>query len=455
MNTSNRTHPQGRSDDSAALQNLLGTDAVRPWWKRGSVWLGAGLVVAAAAGFMLWSGQQAEQAQPRYQTEAITRGNVALTVTANGKLQPTRSVSVGSELSGTVTKVLVDVNDRVTKGQVLVELDTAKLRDQITSARAALASAEAAVAQSVASVKAARSNLQRLEEVQRLSGGQVPSAADLDAARATLDQAVAAEAANRANVQGARATLSTNETNLAKASIRSPIDGVVLTRAVDPGNAVAASLQAVTLFTLAEDLSRLQLSVNVDEADVGRVQVGQSAGFTVSAWPGRKYPANIVRVAYGSTITDNVVTYTTLLDVANPDLSLRPGMTATASIAAAEHRDVLLVPAAALRWSPTQAGAAAGGPGATGGSGNSGGGIVSKLMPRPPSSGQPKRAGTDKRSDASAPKQIWVLQDGRPQSLTVQIGLSNGRVTEVLGDGVREGLPVITGLGAAGAGVAR
>ncbi|BDI03892.1 efflux RND transporter periplasmic adaptor subunit [Sphaerotilus microaerophilus] len=431
---------------SSSLQNLLGDEAVRPGWRRPLPWVLAALLLIAAGTAWWWLGRSAQQAAPRFVTEPLARGTLQLNVTANGKLQATRTVSIGSELSGTVAQVRVDVNDVVKKGQVLVELDTAKLLDQIASARAAVASADAGVGQAVAAVKEARANLQRLEEVHRLSNGQVPSAAELDSARATLDKTVAAENAARAAVTSARATLSTNETNLSKASIRSPIDGVVLTRAVEPGYAVAASLQAVTLFTIAEDLSRLQLSVNVDEADVGQVQAGQAAKFSVSAWPGRHYPAQIVRVAYGSTITDNVVTYTTLMDVPNADLSLRPGMTATAVITATERRDVWLVPNRALRFTPAEAGSSPGSAPAAAASG-AGGGIVSKLMPRPPGGATPRRSSgaADKSGGAgSGPKRLWVLQDGRPVAVEVTAGLSNGRLTEVSGPALREGMAVIT-----------
>ncbi len=266
---------------SSDLQALLGEATARPWWRRPAPWAVGLLLLSAAMAGWFWLGQGAREERPRFVTEPLVRGHLQINVTANGKLQATRTVSIGSELSGTVSQVRVDVNDRVKKGQVLVELDTAKLVDQISSARAALASAEAAVAQAQAATQEARLNLQRLEEVHRLSKGQVPSATELDSARATLDKAVASENAARAGVVSARASLRTHETNLAKASIRSPIDGVVLTRAVEPGYAVAASLQAVTLFTIAEDLSRLQLSVNVDEADVGQVHDGQGADFSV------------------------------------------------------------------------------------------------------------------------------------------------------------------------------
>jgi HlyD family secretion protein len=264
----------------------------------------------------------------------------------------------------------------------------------------------------------------------------VPSKAELETSRAALERAVAQESSARANVAEARATASTDETNLSKASIRSPIDGVVLTRTVDPGNAVAASLQAVTLFTVAEDLGKLRLQVNVDEADVGAVKVGQKASFTVSAYPARKYPATITRVAFGSTITENVVTYVTYLEVDNSDLSLRPGMTASSTITSTERRDVLLVPNTALRFSPTQGG---------GGAAKSGG-IMSSLLPRMPGGGARKTAG------GSGPaKQVWVLTDGAAAAVAVTPGISDGRMTEITAGDLQAGMQVITDQRAAGA----
>ncbi|MCB2018581.1 MAG: efflux RND transporter periplasmic adaptor subunit, partial [Hydrogenophaga sp.] len=384
-------------------------------------------------GWTWWQSQQKANAAPVFVTEPLKKGSITLTVSANGTLQPTRSVNVGSELSGTVKRVFVDVNDQVKAGQVLVELDTAKLQDQVVQSRAALASAQAQLAQAGATVKEARATLSRYEEVSRLSGGKVPSATELDSAKAALDRAVSSEEAAKAGVAQARASLSTNETNLSKASIRSPINGVVLSRSVDPGNAVAASLQAVTLFAVAEDLTQLKLDVAVDEADVGNVQVGQKATFTVSAFPARRYPASINRVAFGSTKTDNVVTYTTTLDVNNQDLSLRPGMTAVATIIARQAKDVLVVPNTALRFTPASGNGAAAA---------SGGGILSKMMPRPPRNNAPKTAGTDARSGGA--RQIWVLKDGQPVAMQVKTGISDGRMTEVSGEGLNEGLAVIT-----------
>lgn len=431
----------------ADLQALLGGEKPRRWYRRTSLWLGVAALALAGGGIYAWQLQKQASAAPVYVTEEVKTGDLTLSVSANGTLQPTRLVTIGSELSGTVRQVMVDVNEKVKKGQVLVELDTAKLDAQVLRSRASLASAQARQAQAAATTKEALAGLGRLEEVARLSGGKVPSAAELDTGRATLDRARADEASARASVDDARAALSTDETSLSKASIRSPIDGVVLTRTVEPGNAVAASLQAVTLFTVAEDLTRLRLDVSVDEADVGSLQVGQKASFTVSAFPSRRYPAAVTRVSFGSTKTDNVVTYVTWLEVDNRDMSLRPGMTAASTITSTERKDVLLVPNTALRFTPAQAGAAAGGgkPAAA----QQGGGIMGQLMPRMPRPGgqggrRPAGGGAPGEDAASKMKQVWVLKDGAPQALKVRVGISDGRMTEVTGEGIAPGMAVIT-----------
>ena len=428
MTEPSRTPHQASSPEPRELQALLQEPAKTVWWRRHALWAGLVLVLAGAAGYYFWQQSQQRNAAPSYVTEPASKGDLTLTVTANGTLQPTRSVSIGSELSGTVLRVLVDVNDRIKKGQVLVELDTAKLNDQVLRSKAALASAQAQQAQAAATVKESQASLGRFEEVARLSGGKVPSKTELDGARASHERAVAAEASARANVDSARASLATDETNRSKAAIRSPTDGVVLTRSVDPGNAVAASLQAVTLFTVAEDLRQMSLQVNVDEADVGRVKVGQPATFTVSAFPSRRFPAKITRVAFGSTITDNVVTYQTLLDVKNDDLSLRPGMTATATITAVELKDVLLVPNTALRFTPKDSATEV----------KQGSNIMSTVLPRMP------RSGARKTATGGAARPVWVLQDGAPMAVNVTPGISDGRMTEITGGDLKEGMAVIT-----------
>ena len=408
------------------VATLLGSDRSRAWWRRPTPWLLLLLVAAAIGLAWWWQGRRQAAETTHYVTEALARGRLSVTVTANGTLQPTNKVDIGSELSGTVAKVHVDINDRVKKGQVLAELDTDRLRDQVTRSAAALRVAEARVRQSEATLADARGNLGRLQTVARLSGGKVPSQAELASAEAAAARAEADLASTRAGVADATAAHSSDRTNLRKAFIRSPIDGVVLSRSVDPGNAVAASLQAVTLFTLAEDLKQLKLDINVDEADVGRVAQGQKARFTVSAYPNREYPARVTRVAYGSTIKDNVVTYVAELQAANEDLSLRPGMTATAVVTATEREGVWLVPNAALRFNPEAAAPAASG------------GIVSRLLPRLPVQA-PRRSGVK----LAAAQRLWVLQDGAPVAVPIAAGASDGRMTEISGEGLREGLAVI------------
>ncbi len=412
---------------------LLGEPPVPAWYRRRILWLALLGVLALGVGFWFWRAAQLANAQPTYISQRVARGDVTLRVTANGTLQPTRTIQIGSELSGTVRNVYVDVNDVVRKGQVLVDLDTQKLGDQILRSGAARAAGLARVAQSDATLAEARASMGRLETVARLSGGKVPSAAELDSGRASLARARADLSSAHASVADADAALSTDRINLSKASITAPANGVVLTRSVDPGNAVAASLQAVTLFTIADDLRRLRLWVYVDEADVGAVQVGQQATFTVSAFSSRTFPARITRVAFGSTVTDNVVTYLTYLDVDNRDLSLRPGMSVTASIVATQRSNVLLVPNSALRFHPGTAERADAAKG----------GVMASLTPRMPGR---RSGGGGGRSSARAPvaREVWVLRNGAPVSVAVLPGISDGRMTEITGGALRAGMAVIT-----------
>lgn len=405
---------------------------------RGPWFLAAGLALAIGLGYAFFKNGQDAHA-PRYLTEPVTRGKLTVTVSASGTLQPTNEVDVGSEQSGTIETVLVDDNDRVKKGQVLARLDARKLTDQVSKSRAALASAEAGVLQALATEKESAASLARFQEVARLSAGKVPSRAELDSAEAAAARARADVAVARAAVAQAKATLATDETNLAKAIIRAPIDGVVLTRKVEPGQTVAATMTTPVLFTLAENLTQMELQVKVDEADVGQVKEGQDATFNVDAYPSRAYPARITRVGLGSTTTDNVVSYLTVLEVKNPDLSLRPGMTATATILTQQRDDVLLVPNAALRFTPGN-GSGSGAAAKTS--------LVASLVPRPP-------AGQAKRSTAAAPaqgetRQLWVLRNGLAEAVQVTTGASNGRQTEIQGDTLQAGDAVITDYAGAG-----
>ncbi|MEZ5570394.1 MAG: efflux RND transporter periplasmic adaptor subunit [Halioglobus sp.] len=300
-------------------------------------------------------------AGPHYATVELNRGDMTVYVTATGNLEPTNEVSVGSELSGLLDEVFVDVNDKVVKDQPLAQIDPEKLNDAILRSDAALEQAKASVLQAEATVELTRASLARFEEIHRLSSGKVPSLAELDTARAESKRAVANLAAAKAAVSSARAQLSTDRTNLAKATIRSPVDGVILSRQIEPGQTVAASFNTPTLFVIAEDLAAMKLEVKVDEADVGQVAVGQPTTFTVDAYPGKTFQAVITRVNVGSntddtqsaaTTTSNVISYGTILSVNNEDLALRPGMTATATILTSQEKDVFIVPNAALRFQP-------------------------------------------------------------------------------------------------------
>jgi HlyD family secretion protein len=385
------------------------------------------LVVLALFG-SVWLRSKRAADQPRYETQKVTRGSLNVTVSATGNLQPTNKVDVGSELSGIVVAVLVKENDRVKKGQVLARLDTSRLRDQINQSQAALASAQAKLAQSDATVREASANLDRYHEVSRLSGGKVPSRTEMATAEATLARALGDQSSSRAAIAQAGAALSSDQIYFSKASIRSPIDGLVLSRAVEPGQTVAAQLQVATLFTIAEDIKQMELKVDVDEADVGSVKEGQMATFTVDAYPGRQYAAKVTRVAYGSQTKDNVVSYSTVLRVSNDDSSLRPGMTATAEIVTAAREDVLLVPNAALRFSPPSTAAEAQ---------NSG----PFSLPGPPGSGS-------LRPPAAQPKgstqKVWTLRNGQPVAIPATVGATDGRFTEIAGSGWEEGTLVIT-----------
>jgi HlyD family secretion protein len=424
MNASNTSQNQ----QGTSLKKLIGSQTsglLRRRW----LWLAGALGVMAVILFLfLITGE--ETATPRYRTEAIEVGTLVVKVSATGNLQPTNQVEVGSELSGIIDQVFVDDNDQVKKGQELARLDTSKLQDAVAKSRANLVAAEAQVLQTQATAAEARAALARYQQVAQLSGGKVPSKNEMDIAEATLKRAEANEASAHASVTQARANLQSDETDLAKASIRSPINGVVLARKVEPGQTVAASFQAPVLFTLAEDLAKMELQVDVDEADVGQVKEGQKATFTVDAWPGRKYEAVITRVGFGSQEKEGVISYLTTLAVTNDDLSLRPGMTGTAEITTLTRDNALLVPNAALRFSPLAP---------ESNQKKSAGSMVSFLFPR-----MPRQAPKVQTTVNNGTPRVWVLQDGQPKGIEVQTGATNGRLTEIVGGPIKAGMEVIT-----------
>ena len=434
------------------LTEFLGEKPV-PVWRRYLKYILGGLALLVVL-FLLKSFFFGGSGEVQYATQEVQKGNLTVTVSATGKLAPTNQVAIGSELSGLVVTVFVDVNDRVVKGQALAVLDTSRLDDTITQSVAALNAAQATVAQNQATVAEAQAQLSRLQDVYKLSGGRVPAKVEMESAQAALARAIANTRAAQANVVSARAALSSNQTQRQKAVIRSPVNGVVLARQIEPGATVAASFNTPTLFVIAEDLSNMELQVAIDEADVGQVQNGQPATFTVDAFPGRTFPASITRVDLGSNLsatattatastTATVVSYAATLSVANPDLKLRPGMTATAEITTMSRPNVLLVPNAALRFAPAVPEAAAS-PGS--------GGIAGALVPRRPN----RRGNAEKEATGggarNANQTVYVLDAAnKPQPVKVTVGETNGTVTEITGGDLKPGMKVITGQLAAGA----
>lgn len=412
------------------VQNAVSTQAVlglgdggrpRRFKWRHLLWAAAALALAAGAYLLYFAGGGG--AGQTFVTQPATRGSLTVQVTATGSVQPTKKVDVSSELSGVVRKVHVDYNSTVKVGDVLAELDTDKLKATVESSRAKLASAKAKVTEAEATLEEKRRDYDRKNA---LVTRQAASVQDLDAARAAYDRAAAGVTSARADVGVAEAQLHLDETNLAKARITSPIDGVVLSRNVDPGQTVASSFQAPVLFVLAEDLRKMEIQVDVDEADVGTVQEGQSAAFSVDAYPYRRFPARIRMLRFGSEVVQGVVTYKAVLTVDNSELLLRPGMTATATITVNEVKDALLVPNPALRFTPAAANA------------EDTRSFLQRLMPR----GPPRS--TASRPAARGPNRtVWVLRNGAPAAVAVTVGLTDGKLTEVKSGDLKPGDRVI------------
>ena len=370
--------------------------------RRWGRWVGLAVLLGAVAVAVWWGVQPA--APVAYETQEARRGTLTLSVTATGALAAVTTVEVGSEISGLVDAVAVEANDRVQRGQVLATLDTERLRAEVTQAEATLTAARADRAQAEATREEQRLRTVRTE---RLAAQEYVAPQDLEAARAALDRAEAAVTSSESQIAVAEAALAVARTTLRKASIRAPIDGLVLSRNVDPGQAVAASFQTPVLFTLAEDLARMELRVDVDEADVGQVAARQPATFTVDAYPGRTFPASVVKVHYAPKTVSGVVTYEAVVTVDNSDGLLRPGMTATADITTDTVADVLLVPNSALRFTP-------------------------------PNADRPERA--------EGREVVWTLENDTPRAIPVTLGRTDGQWTEVRAGDIAPGRELLTNI---------
>jgi HlyD family secretion protein len=349
-----------------------------------------------------------------YQTATVTRGPITQAVTATGTLNPVVNVQVGSQVSGNIAKLLVDFNSQVKAGEVVAQIDPALFQATVTQAEGDVASAQAAL-------ELARVNAKRTQE---LFARKTSSQADLDQAMANLHQA-------EANVKIKQGALDKAKADLEHCTITSPIDGVVISRNVDVGQTVAASLQAPVIFQIANDLTKMQIDANVAEADVGTVQVGQDVDFTVDAFPAQTFRGEVVQVRNAPITVQNVVTYDTVIGVNNPDLKLKPGMTANVSIIVAQKDNVLQLKNAALRYRPAEAAA-----GEMGSPRSASGGSAAHAP-----MGAQRGPGRERRSSE---RTVYALSGGRPQSVQIKTGISDGVVTEVI-EGLKEGDRVVTG----------
>jgi HlyD family secretion protein len=359
-------------------------------------------------------------AAPPFVTVPVERGALVASVTATGTLSALVTVQVGSQVSGRVAELHADFNSPVKKGELLARIDPQLFQAAVEQARANQSAAEGNLAKARAQSADSQRQLARSKE---LAAKKLVAAADLDTAQATADAARANIQAAEGTVDQARASRHQAEINLAYTAIVSPIDGTVISRAVDVGQTVAASLQAPTLFTIAEDLGKMQVDTSVAEADVGKLRASLTAAFTVDAYPGRRFKGAIRQIRNAPQTVQNVVTYDAVIDVDNRDLSLRPGMTANVTFVYASADDALKLPNAALRFRPAGAG----------GKGEGHGG------------GEHRQ-----RGDGGAPagdgshKTIFVLRDGKPEPVPVKLGISDGSFTEVVEGGLKEGDAVIT-----------
>jgi HlyD family secretion protein len=368
------------------------------------------LIAAISLGILVTAGYffLIKKSPAEYKTALVERGSIIATVSATGTLNAVTTVQVGTQVSGTIQKLFVDYNSLVKKGQVIAQIDPAIFTSQVEQSRGTYQSALA----NLTKLKASASDAARtLERNRQLLKEGIVSQADFDTAETRYQEALAAIRAAEGNVLQTRGASRQTQTNLRYATIRSPVDGVVVSRNVDVGQTVAASFQTPTLFTIAQDLTKMQINTSVDEADIGKVQVGQPAVFTVDAYPERQFKGVVSQVRIAPIITQNVVTYDVVITVENRDLKLKPGMTANVSVEVMRTDNVLTIPSAALRFKPEE-------------------------------STQQSTAG-QRRTGKSAGQKVHVLKDGKPVAVSVRTGISDDSHVEIVSGGLRPGQEVI------------
>ncbi|MEL7500684.1 MAG: efflux RND transporter periplasmic adaptor subunit [Planctomycetota bacterium] len=361
------------------------------------------LMIAVGIVAALFLAKRFRSAPVQYQLQQAKVDDLEIFVTATGTLDPTNVVEIGSEISGRVERVAVDTNDSVEKGDLLIELDTEEIAAQVEKSRANLVLAQADLLHAEATLSESRIQLERMRKLSRL---KAISQSEYDSAKATLERSSSKVDSCKARVDVAQATLDGDESKLSKTRIYSPINGIVLRRNAEPGQTLAAAFQTPILLTLCNDLREMELKVGIDEADVGRVAVGQDATFTVDAWPDVLFPATISSIHFASERKNDVVTYEATLKVRNESLKLRPGMTAVANIVESELKKATLVSNSALRFTPSD----------------------ETSIPN---------------NDRVSTPCVWVLENGRPVHVPVQTGLSDGRWTELISGDISPGDAII------------
>lgn len=378
-----------------SIEQTLGLETSQPSKFRLFGWfLAIGLI--SLFGAAIWY-KYAKSNTPLYSTTTLSEGNLTISVSATGNLEPTTTVDVGIEVSGTISDVLVDYNDHVRKNQPLARLDLTKLDAAATASKANLEKARANALEAKAAMENARIEYERLNGMYRSTGGNYPSQKELLSSKTLYEQSKAKLQAADALIAQAKAQLQNDQENLRRAVVVSPINGVVLNRKVEPGQTVVAAMQTPILFTLAENLTKMKAIVSVDEADIGEVKENQKVLFSVDAYPNKEFEGRLTQLRLNSAILNGVVTYEAVVEIDNSNLLLRPGMTANVSIITGSVSNVVLVPNAALRYAPPQ---------------------------------KEKDSNTDTHS--SQEKSIWILKNGKPVQVPITIGRTDGIMSEVI-----------------------
>ncbi|AJQ92535.1 efflux RND transporter periplasmic adaptor subunit [Gynuella sunshinyii] len=444
-----------QSNEQLAQLGLTSTSGKRKALKWGII---LALLLLAGGSGVYYFGRGQNQVNIVFKTDAAIQGDLAVTVSATGSIEPTDEVEVSSELSGIITDVYVDYNDQVIKGQVLARLNTSTLEADVLVKKASLKSAQASLQQARAEAREAKAQYEHYLQVWELSGGKVPSKQDLNAYEIDWEVAQAAQLSADASVEVARANLESAQSDLSKAEIVSPIDGVVLAKDVEPGQTVASSYSAPTLFLLARDLSSMELHVDIDEADIGLIKLGQQATFTVDAYSGRSFTGQISQIRLASTEDSDtsVVSYETILTVPNPERLLLPSMTAVTDIAVESATDTLTIANAALRYQPVF-GPAPGGsvsPPDKARSGNFLSNLLDGGRRGPGGRGPGGPPGENFRQNTNtttmngslegASTTVWVLRDNHPVPVHIETGISDGLRTQVISGDLQVGDLVIT-----------